>query len=73
MLVDLVSVETRDKVRLDGILRRPAVSPSQLGVDLVILHHGVGGNFYDAGMFAEYSDALLEKGCAVLAGEQPGP
>ena len=66
MLVDLVSVETRDKVRLDGILRRPAVSPSQLGVDLVILHHGVGGNFYDAGMFAEYSDALLEKGCAVL-------
>ena len=66
MKVDLVDVKTRDGVRLDGILREPASTPSRLGVDIVILHHGVGGNFYDPGMFAEYSDALLEKGCAVL-------
>lgn len=66
MKVDLVDVKTRDGVRLDGILREPASTPSRLGVDIVILHHGVGGNFYDPGMFAGYSDALLEKGCAVL-------
>jgi pimeloyl-ACP methyl ester carboxylesterase len=35
-------------------------------VDVVIFHHGVGGNFYGPGMFEQYSDALLERGCAVL-------
>jgi len=35
-------------------------------VDVVIFHHGVGGNFYGPGMFDQYSDALLERGCAVL-------
>ena len=67
MLVDLVKVETRDGIRLDGIWRKPEQkNASQLGVDVVLLMHGVGGNFYGAGMFEEYSDALLEKGCAVL-------
>ncbi|PKB67141.1 MAG: hypothetical protein BZY82_03925 [SAR202 cluster bacterium Io17-Chloro-G3] len=67
MLVDLVKVETRDRVRLDGILGKPTGSTkSQLGVDIVILHHGVTGNFYGPGMFAEYSDSLREQGCAVL-------
>ena len=46
MLVDLVSVQTHI-VRLDGTFRKPAQDPaSQLGVDVVILHHGVGDNFY---------------------------
>jgi len=67
MLVDLVNVTTRDGVRLDGIWRKPGqVNSSLLGVDVVVLHHGVGGNFYGPGMFEEYSDALLNKGCAVL-------
>ena len=67
MSVDLVNVKTRDGLRLDGIWRKPDLGvSSRLGVDLVILHHGVGGNFYGAGMFEEYSDALMEKGCAVL-------
>ena len=67
MLVDLVKVETRDGIRLDGIWRKPQQeSASQLGVDVVLLMHGVGGNFYGAGMFEEYSDALLKRGCAVL-------
>lgn len=67
MLVDLVSVQTRDGVRLDGTLRRPdQEKASRLGVDVVILHHGVGGNFYNPGMFDAYSDSLLEVGCAVL-------
>ena len=67
MSVDLVNVKTRDGLRLDGIWRKPDSGiTSRLGVDLVVLQHGVGGNFYGAGMFEEYSDALLEKGCAVL-------
>jgi len=65
--VDLVKVQTRDGLRLDGIWRRPDLDvSSQLGVDIVILHHGVAGNFYAPGMFEEYSDALLGEGCAVL-------
>ena len=67
MITDLVNVITSDGIRLDGTLRKPAKEGSStLGVDIVILLHGVGGNFYGPGMFEEYSDALLEEGCAVL-------
>src|SRR5215510_15192706 len=67
MMVDLVNVTTRDGIRLDGTWRKPSVQrASQLGVDVVILHHGVGGNFYSPGMFEQYSDGRLEQGCAVL-------
>lgn len=67
MMVDLVNVKTRDGIRLDGTFREPSQQhDSRLGVDVVILHHGVGGNFYNPGMFDQYSDALLDRGCAVL-------
>ncbi|PKB82377.1 MAG: hypothetical protein BZY88_04715 [SAR202 cluster bacterium Io17-Chloro-G9] len=67
MNVELVNVTTRDGLRLDGLWRKPdAGISSRLGVDLVVLHHGVGGNFYGAGMFEGFSEALLEQGCAVL-------
>jgi pimeloyl-ACP methyl ester carboxylesterase len=67
MIVDLVNVKTRDGLRLDGTWRKPHPEHvSQLGVDVVIFHHGVGGNFYGPGMFDQYSDALLARGCAVL-------
>ena len=67
MIVDLVNVQTSDGLRLDGIWRKPLQpNASKLGVDLVILHHGLGGNFYGPGMFEEYSNSLLEKGCAVM-------
>ena len=67
MMVDLVHVTTRDDIRLDGTWRQPPlVHAAQLGVDAVILHHGVCCNFYSPGMFEQYSDALLERGCAVL-------
>jgi alpha-beta hydrolase superfamily lysophospholipase len=67
MIVDLVHVKTRDGIRLDGTWRRPhPEQASQLRVDVVILHHGVAGNFYSPGMFDQYSEALLDKGCAVL-------
>lgn len=67
MLVDLVNVKTHDGIRLDGTFREPSRKhAAQLGIHVVILHHGVGGNFYNPGMFDQYSDALLERGCAVL-------
>jgi pimeloyl-ACP methyl ester carboxylesterase len=67
MIADLVHVKTRDGIRLDGTFRAPSrPHASRLGVDVVILHHGVGGNFYNPGMFDQYSDALLDRGCAVL-------
>ncbi len=67
MNVDLVYVRTEDGLRLDGIWRKPSAdAPSQLGADVIILHHGVGGNFYGLGLFEEYTDALVDAGCAVL-------
>jgi pimeloyl-ACP methyl ester carboxylesterase len=67
MKVDLMQVETADGVRLDGALRTPAGGPvGQLGLDLVICHHGVGGNFYNPYFFDDLGSLLLEQGCAVL-------
>jgi pimeloyl-ACP methyl ester carboxylesterase len=65
--VDLVRVETDDGIPLDGALRRPAAnSPTQLGLDLVICHHGVGGKFYDPHFFDAVGDDLLRAGCSML-------
>ena len=67
MIVDLVNVQTRDGIRLAGTWRKPhSENGSQLGVDVMIFHHGAGGNFYGPGMFDQYSEVLLAKGCAVL-------
>ena len=67
MLVDLVNVTTKDGVRLDGTLRVPTAGvASNINADVIILHHGLGGNFYSPGMFDEYSVALLAEGSAVL-------
>ena len=66
-LLELVSVETSDGVRLDGTLRMPRadVSPS-LPIDLAILHHGTSGNFYGGGVLAQMQDRLVASGCPVL-------
>ena len=67
MNVDLVNIQTEDGLRLDGSLRKPArAGNSDLGVDLVILLHGVGGNFYGGGLFEEMSNSIADAGCAVL-------
>jgi pimeloyl-ACP methyl ester carboxylesterase len=67
MMVDLVRVDTADGVRLDGALRTPTVGlDARLGLDLVICHHGVGGNFYHQSFFDDLGALLLEAGCAVL-------
>jgi pimeloyl-ACP methyl ester carboxylesterase len=67
MGIELVSVRTNDGVRLDGVLTQPAnASSNTLGIDAVILHHGVGGNFYRESFFSVLTSALVEQGCAVL-------
>jgi pimeloyl-ACP methyl ester carboxylesterase len=67
MNVELVRTVAADGVRLAGMLRQPAVGgASRLPVDVVIMHHGVGGNFYNEYFQDQMADALLERGCAVL-------
>ena len=68
MLVDLVHTHTSDNLRLDGFLRRPAstTGSSRFGIDVAICFHGVTGNFYQAGVFDEATDRLVDGGCAVL-------
>lgn len=67
MYVELVRVVTADGVRLEGTLRLPESSAaSRLPVDVMIFHHGVGGNFYNQSFFEPMSAAFLERGCAVL-------
>jgi dienelactone hydrolase len=39
---------------------------TQLPVDLVICHHGVGGNFYTSSFFDRMGDELLALGCGIL-------
>lgn len=67
MNVELVRVVTKDGVRLEGALRLPESTGSgRLPVDIVIFHHGVGGNFYVQTFFEPMSDHFLARGCAVL-------
>ena len=67
MKIDLERVQTEDGITLHGALRRPdAGSAIVSGADLVIMHHGVGGNFYNPHFFEPMSDRLLRGGCAVL-------
>jgi pimeloyl-ACP methyl ester carboxylesterase len=63
---EIVSVETTDGVGLDGILMNPKSEASKLPVDIVIMHHGVGGKFYHHAVFDAMSDYLVANGCAAL-------
>jgi pimeloyl-ACP methyl ester carboxylesterase len=67
MNIELERVQTEDGILLHGALRRPSTgTSSRAGADVVILHHGVGGNFYNEHFFDPMGDCLLEGGCAVL-------
>ena len=66
MQVDLVRCQTPDGLRLEGALRMPANGISAADADVVILHHGVGGNFYNAHFFEVMTERLLDLGYAVL-------
>src|SRR6266496_2249543 len=64
---ELVRVTTTDGVHLAGMLRQPVASGvSALPIDVVILHHGVGGNFYNPGFIDRMAQQFLDRGCAVL-------
>jgi pimeloyl-ACP methyl ester carboxylesterase len=65
--VEIVSVTTSDGLRLDGAWRKPESGQApRLGVDVVIFHHGVAGNFYNPSFVDRLGDELLAAGCAVL-------
>ena len=67
MNVDLITIKASDGVQLDGVLRTPASGTSNsLPVDIVIMHHGVGGNFYRDSFQDLLALKFLERGCAVL-------
>ena len=67
MRIDLEQVRTEDDVLLHGALRRPEGGPSSSApADVVIMHHGVGGNFYNQHFFDPLGDRLLDAGCAIL-------
>src|SRR4051812_42127211 len=64
---EIVSVETADGVGLDGILRQPAAgAANDLPVDVMIMHHGIGGKFYHHSVFDSMSSCLIAHGCAAL-------
>lgn len=64
---EIVSVRASDGVRLDGMFRKPEASGGNgMPVDVMLLHHGVGGNFYGSSPFESFSPWLLENGCATL-------
>ena len=64
---EIVSVRAADGVRLDGMHRKPEASARNgLPVDVMVLHHGVGGNFYGSSPFESFAPRLLENGCATL-------
>jgi alpha-beta hydrolase superfamily lysophospholipase len=65
--VDLVSVATSDGIELNGAWRKPdAEQAGRMGIDVVIFHHGVGGNFYKTSFLDAIGNELLNLGCAVL-------
>ena len=67
MSVELVNVRTSDGVRLDGSwLKATSPGKSQFPVDVMILHHGVAGNFYGPSPFEDWGPWLAENGCAVI-------
>lgn len=66
MQVELVRVETSDGLGLEGSMKRPEHPASSLGIDAVICHHGLSGNFYRPYLFDGIGDAFLREGCAVL-------
>jgi alpha-beta hydrolase superfamily lysophospholipase len=65
MQVDLVQVNTRDGVRLDGIYQAPP-APGTVPIDAFCLVHGTGGSFYSSTLFDAIAERLLALGCGVL-------
>jgi GNAT superfamily N-acetyltransferase/pimeloyl-ACP methyl ester carboxylesterase len=65
VLIDLVQIQTRDGVRLDGAWREPEVE-SSWPCDALCLIHGTGSNFYSSTFLAAIVDYFLALGCPGL-------
>jgi pimeloyl-ACP methyl ester carboxylesterase len=65
MIVDLIQIQTRDGVRLDGIYQT-AERRSELPVDALCFIHGTGGNFYNSTLFDAFAEHFLKLGCGIL-------
>jgi pimeloyl-ACP methyl ester carboxylesterase len=61
--IDLVRLQTKDGVKLTGILRQPRMSKTKA---CVVLIHGYSGNFY-SGVMDFLPEALADRGFATLA------
>ncbi len=73
MLVDLVRVNTRDGLRLDGALRSPEKDAAKpLAIDAVLFLHGLGANFYTSGTLDGIAPRLLKLGLPILAANTRG-
>jgi dienelactone hydrolase len=73
MLVDIVSVETKDGVKLHGSHRVPAEgATNDLPIDVLVMHHGVAGNFYGSDLFDDLSDLIVGDGIAVIRANNRG-
>ncbi len=67
MIVDLITITSRDGMTLDGIFCEPAAGVSPEGpVDAMLLIHGSGGSFYRVATKAMAED-LRNRGYACLA------
>ena len=67
MLVDLITITSRDGMTLDGIFCEPAACTAPKGpVDAMLLIHGSGGSFYRVATKAMAED-LRNRGYACLA------
>jgi len=65
VLVDFLSVTTRDGYVLDGMFQASAME-NKLELDGVCFIHGTGGNFYSSSLFETLAQEFLNLGCAVL-------
>ena len=72
MLIDLVQIQTRDGVRLDGAWREPSSSNPDLAFDSLCLVHGTGSNFYSSTFLSAIVDHLLSMGCPAVCGNTRG-
>lgn len=71
--MELVRVTTPDRVRLEGLWYPATTAARDAGaIDAVIMHHGVGGNFYASGFFEYAVPALTARGIAVLRANNRG-
>jgi pimeloyl-ACP methyl ester carboxylesterase len=64
VLVDLVQTQTRDGVRLDGMLQLPP--GREAPTEAFCLIHGTGSNFYSSTLFDSVAEHCLQRGAAVL-------